>query len=396
PVWGCDSTGGSNEGTGTKLGVPDESTVVSATSSEGIGIKPDVPNEENDITEENVILEWGDEQDGEHFDDDNDDVEKDDKDGDADEEGDDHVSDIQDADDEDVKTKSDEDEIYKYKIRVHKDKDVEMENAKVKESDKGDEEVIDAAKEDDKKTLEVKDDTKKTKIPLSSSSLSISAGFGDQFLKLSSDSSLVSTVKDSADAYVSSLIDSHPTRNSPDLVSISTEEYDLKSALYQSMNANKSFNRNPTNHRLYHALMEVLIEDENAMDKGVTDTVKDHKRKHDDDDDEDPPAGPNQGKASTKGSKTGMFASTKEPVEEPIIEVVLVQPEQPWFNQMVSALKDPLTFNDLMTTPIDFSKYVLHGLKIENLTQDILLGPAFNLLKGTYSSSIKLEYNFQE
>ncbi|GJR33974.1 hypothetical protein Tco_1209658 [Tanacetum coccineum] len=53
---------------------------------------------------------------------------------------------------------------------------------------------------------------------------------------------------------------------------------------------------------------------------------------------------------------------------------------------MIFALKDPLTFNDLMATPIDFSKYVLNGLKIENLTQDILLGPAFNLLKGTCSS----------
>ncbi|GKA42759.1 hypothetical protein Tco_0735419 [Tanacetum coccineum] len=77
-------------------------------------------------------------------------------------------------------------------------------------------------------------------------------------------------------------------------------------------------------------------------------------------------------------------------------QVVLDQPEQPWFNQMVFASKDPFTFNDLMATPIDFSKYVLNGLKIENLTQDILLGTAFNLLKGTCSSSIELEYNFQE
>ncbi|GKG02906.1 hypothetical protein Tco_0310542, partial [Tanacetum coccineum] len=76
--------------------------------------------------------------------------------------------------------------------------------------------------------------------------------------------------------------------------------------------------------------------------------------------------------------------------------VLLDQPEQPWFNQMVSATKNPLTFNDLMAIPIDFSKYVLNGLKIDNLTQDILLGPAFNLLKGTCSSSIELEYNFQE
>ncbi|GKC62651.1 hypothetical protein Tco_1095249 [Tanacetum coccineum] len=65
-------------------------------------------------------------------------------------------------------------------------------------------------------------------------------------------------------------------------------------------------------------------------------------------------------------------------------QVVLDQPEQPWFNQMVSATNDPITFNDLMATPIDFSKYVLNRLRIDNLTQDILLGLAYNLLKGMY------------
>ncbi|GJT44164.1 hypothetical protein Tco_0952879 [Tanacetum coccineum] len=63
---------------------------------------------------------------------------------------------------------------------------------------------------------------------------------------------------------------------------------------------------------------------------------------------------------------------------------------------MVSATKDPLTFNDLMATPIYFSKYVLNRLKIDNLTQDLLLRLAYNLLKGTCTSSIELEYNIQE
>nr|GEZ52622.1 hypothetical protein [Tanacetum cinerariifolium] len=98
-----------------------------------------------------------------------------------------------------------------------------------------------------------------------------------------------------------------------------------------------------------------------------------------------------KGKTLTKGSKTGKSALAKETVEEPIAEVimddagddlqpprtptsdpewnkrqvVLDQPSQPWFNQMVSAIKDPITFNDLMATPINLS-------------------------------SIELEYNFQE
>ncbi|GKC48129.1 hypothetical protein Tco_1065851, partial [Tanacetum coccineum] len=41
--------------------------------------------------------------------------------------------------------------------------------------------------------------------------------------------------------------------------------------------------------------MKTLIKDENAIDKGVADTVKNHKRHHDNDkdNDEDPSAGPN-------------------------------------------------------------------------------------------------------
>ncbi|GJS85898.1 hypothetical protein Tco_0752439 [Tanacetum coccineum] len=81
------------------------------------------------------------------------------------------------------------------------------------------------------------------------------------------------------------------------------------------MHTNKSFNINPANHQLYHALIEALIEDENAMDKGVADTVKDHKRKHDDDeddDDEDPLAGPNHGNKS-KRRRTKESESSKKP-----------------------------------------------------------------------------------
>ncbi|GJV15660.1 hypothetical protein Tco_1360983 [Tanacetum coccineum] len=77
-------------------------------------------------------------------------------------------------------------------------------------------------------------------------------------------------------------------------------------------------------------------------------------------------------------------------------QVVDDQPDQPWFNNMVSAVKDPLTFNKLMATPIDFSKYAMNRLKIDNLTQAHLVGPVYELLKGTCSSNIKLEYNMEE
>ncbi|GKC73781.1 hypothetical protein Tco_1119664 [Tanacetum coccineum] len=72
------------------------------------------------------------------------------------------------------------------------------------------------------------------------------------------------------------------------------------------MNKNKTANKNTANYHLYHALMEALIADEDAMDKEVAVKVKDHKRKHDsddeedDDDDEGPSAGSNQGRSAKR------------------------------------------------------------------------------------------------
>ncbi|GJV46742.1 hypothetical protein Tco_1436954 [Tanacetum coccineum] len=57
------------------------------------------------------------------------------------------------------------------------------------------------------------------------------------------------------------------------------------------------------------------------------------------------------------------------------------------------SLKD---FDELLSTPIDFSGYILNGLKIKNLTQEIPLGLAFKLLKGTRSNYAELEYDFKE
>ncbi|GJU52595.1 hypothetical protein Tco_1226309 [Tanacetum coccineum] len=100
-----------------------------------------------------------------------------------------------------------DDEFVQGDEQVNDDEDKEMTNAKVEESGKGDEENIDAAKTDAGKTKEVKDDAKKVELPPTSSNLSVSSGFGDQFLKLSSDTSLISTIKDTTDAEINSLLD---------------------------------------------------------------------------------------------------------------------------------------------------------------------------------------------
>ncbi|GJX65955.1 hypothetical protein Tco_0300298 [Tanacetum coccineum] len=188
--------------------------------------------------------------------------------------------------------------------------------------------------------------------------------------------------------------------------------------------------------------MKALIKDENAMDKGVADTIKNHKIQHDDD--EDPSIRLNQGKktkrirtkesessmkpsttketskgkASSKSSKTGKSATAQEPSNEPITEVVMDDLETTANEDVVNDVdfpqdylapktnkpsrrhdrnaKDPLIFDELMAIPIDFSKYAINRLQIDNLTQEILVGPDYNLLKGTCTSRIELEYNMEE
>nr|GEV62949.1 integrase, catalytic region, zinc finger, CCHC-type, peptidase aspartic, catalytic [Tanacetum cinerariifolium] len=338
------------------------------TKLKGTSAKLGVLDKDKDITKENVILEWRDEQDSEHSDHDNEDAKKDEKDGDADDEGDDHVSDKQDDDDKDDKTESDEDDIYKYKIRVHKDEDEELKDAEVEGSDKGDEKITVAATEEAEKTSKAKDDTKKTKLHPSSSSLSISSGFGDQFLKLSSDSSLFGTVMNSADADVSSLLDIPIQHETPQIHNLDNKVEDVfqkglqkhtaylihkysmqhlpeltkkltptaeqeseksPSEILKIKREQVESQKNPlfTLKSTDKAALKELSEDENAMDNGVTDTGKKTKRKRTKESEslKNPSSikETSEGKAPTKGSKTGKSTLENESVEEPIAEVIM-------------------------------------------------------------------------
>nr|GEY59614.1 hypothetical protein [Tanacetum cinerariifolium] len=163
-------TKGSSEGTGRQPGVPDESTVISTTSSKG--------------TEEEK---------------------KDD-----------------DDDDRSIDLELTDDEVLHGVEQANDDEDEEMTNAEVEDSREGDAETSDVAKANVEKTEDVKDDAKKAEVPLKSSSLSVSSSFGDQFLKISYDTSLIGTVKDTRDAEINSLLDIK-IQSSIYLVSIRTQ-----------------------------------------------------------------------------------------------------------------------------------------------------------------------------
>nr|GEZ35805.1 hypothetical protein [Tanacetum cinerariifolium] len=160
--------------------------------------------------------------------------------------------------------------------------------------------------------------------------------------------------------------------------------------------------------------MESILEDEDAIDKGIADKSK--KRKPDDADrDEGPPAGSNQGLKKKKTSKddeplkkakssetfkgttksqpksTGKSAQAEEIVfedwfnnsERPATpdpewndcKIVDNKPTQKWLSDLAKAEKPFKTFDDLLSTLIDFSAFVMSCLQISKLTQDILIVP---------------------
>ncbi|GJZ01463.1 zinc finger, CCHC-type containing protein [Tanacetum coccineum] len=120
--------GGSSEGTGTKPGVLDESTVILTTSHEGTGIKPGVPDE----------VDWL------YFDEDEE--KKDDAD-------DDKSIDLKETDNEET-----DDEFVHGDEYVQENVDEEMKDAEVDDTGNGDEEITDTTKAYTEKTEEVKDD----------------------------------------------------------------------------------------------------------------------------------------------------------------------------------------------------------------------------------------------
>nr|GEY41754.1 hypothetical protein [Tanacetum cinerariifolium] len=54
------------------------------------------------------------------------------------------------------------------------------------------------------------------------------------------------------------------------------------------------------------------------------------------------------------------------------------------------------SFNEFLATPIDFSAFIMNRLKIDNLTQKVLTGLTYDLIKGTYKSLVELKYHLEE
>ncbi|GKE17773.1 hypothetical protein Tco_1425350, partial [Tanacetum coccineum] len=69
---------------------------------------------------------------------------------------------------------------------------------------------------------------------------------------------------------------------------------------------------------------------------------------------------------------------------------------QPWLSNLARQEDPRESFDELMDTPLDFSAFMINRLKVDTLTPELLVGPTFELMKGTCKSLVELEYFFEE
>ncbi|GJS80872.1 hypothetical protein Tco_0747413, partial [Tanacetum coccineum] len=245
-------------------------------------------------------------------------------------------------------------------------------------------------------------------------------------------------IKESRDEVTLAKVSSQP-QSTYEAASTLTE-FELKKILLDKMEKSESYLTAPEHRDCYDGLKKSYALDKDFFFSYDVYSLK--RSRKDKDKDEDPSAGSDRGlkkrklskdaepttgpkkKDSTSGSSKGTKSQPKyygksvqseEPVcdwfkkptppQEPtdpdwnIGKTTQEGPTQNWLMTLAASIstdKSLKDFYELMSTLIDFSGYNLNGLKIENLTQEILLGPAFRLLKGTRSNYAELEYDFEE
>ncbi|GJY61986.1 hypothetical protein Tco_0462643 [Tanacetum coccineum] len=154
-------------------------------------------------------------------------------------------------------------------------------------------------------------------------------------------------------------------------VEASLSEFELKKILIDKMEANKSINRSDNQKNLYNALVESY-----NSNKDITTSYGDVEPSHTVED------------SSMQQDQEFVMGDDDKRLDDKEVNKADCQAAR--------AKEPPTSFDEFNDTLFDFSVFVMNRLKIPNLTQEILVGPAFNLLKGTCKSITELEYHLEE
>nr|GFB09918.1 hypothetical protein [Tanacetum cinerariifolium] len=69
---------------------------------------------------------------------------------------------------------------------------------------------------------------------------------------------------------------------------------------------------------------------------------------------------------------------------------------QPWISDLDKQADSRTSFNELMDTCVDFSAFLMNRLNVDTLTPEFLVGPTYELIKGSCKSLVELEFFLEE
>nr|GFC06487.1 hypothetical protein [Tanacetum cinerariifolium] len=168
---------------------------------------------------------------------------------------------------------------------------------------------------------------------------------------------------------------SHSSRTSY-AVAADLSEMELKKILIKKMEGNKSVQRSDEQRNLYKALVDSYEADKTILDSYGEIVILKRRRDDDDDQEKGPSAGSDRG---SKRQREAVQGST-----------------QTWISKLAKQTDSRSSFNELLDTPLDFSNFIMNRLRVDTLTPELLAGPTFELMKGSCTSLIKLEYHLEE
>nr|GEU93007.1 hypothetical protein [Tanacetum cinerariifolium] len=239
---------------------------------------------------------------------------------------------------------------------------------------------------------------------------------------------------------------SHSSRTSY-AVAADLSEMELKKILIEKMEGNKSIQRSDEQRNLYKALVDAYEADKTILDSyGETVILKRRRDDDDDDQDERPSTGSDWGSKrqregkdpesasapleaatrsagrSTTGSKSRQVSVNKSAFAEEHVQTTSQMDEpsylpkkpptpyrdwnktlpavqgstQIWISELANQADSCSSFNELLDTPLDFYNFIMNRLRVDTLTPKLLAGPTYELMKGSCTSLIELEYHVEE
>nr|GFB36589.1 hypothetical protein [Tanacetum cinerariifolium] len=103
--------------------------------------------------------------------------------------------------------------------------------------------------------------------------------------------------------------------------------------------------------------------------------------------------------ASTPSEPATKSASRKPPTPDRDWNKTLLAVQgsaQTWIRELAKEADSRSSFNKLLDTPIDFSNFIMNRLCVDTLTPELLVGPTYELMRGSCTSLTELEYHLEE